>query len=61
VSHATKLSEQIRLQHQLDVSSTLCMASLHDKRPETVAAREKLERSIAEIRDQLAKLQKVRA
>jgi hypothetical protein len=58
MTHATKLSEIARLQHQIDLYSTLCMACKHDTSPNVVRDRTKLEGSLAAARELLARLKK---
>lgn len=56
MTHATKLSEVEQLQHSIDVYSALCMAVADNPSPDVVRDRTKLEGSIAEARELLAKI-----
>lgn len=56
MSHPTKLTMVEQLRHQVDVSTTLCMVSQNDKRPDVVEARKQLERTIATCNAVLVKL-----
>lgn len=58
MSHATLLSEVTKLQHTIDIYSTLCMACAGNDDPDVVAKRTKLEGSLAEARELLARLKK---
>jgi len=58
MSHATKMSEVAKLQHQIDVYSTLCMACRENTDPNVVRDRTKLEGSLAQARALLAKIKR---